>query len=104
MGLVPGVGGVHSMSGHFLYVVECADGTLYTGYATDVARRVETHNAGKGAKYTRSRRPVLLVYSREFESKHDAMNAEYRFKRLSRAQKLAVIAGEGEGYFDEELR
>ena len=78
-------------TGYFLYVVECADGTLYTGYAVDVTRRISAHNAGRGAKYTRSRLPVSLIYCEEFETKHDAMSAEFRFKRLSRKEKLARI-------------
>ena len=61
---------------HYMYVLECADGTLYTGYAVDVERRVAVHNAGRGAKYTRSRLPVTLVANAEFASKHDAMSAE----------------------------
>ena len=75
-----------------MYDVECADGTWYTGYATDVAHRVATHNAGKGAKYTRSRLPVTLVATAEFATRHEALSAEYHFKRLSRAQKEKLIA------------
>lgn len=75
-----------------MYVVECADGTWYTGYATDVAHRVATHNAGRGAKYTRSRLPVTLVASAGFATRHEALSAEYHFKRLSRAQKEALVA------------
>lgn len=77
---------------HYMYVVECADGTLYTGYTTDVDSRVRTHNLGKGAKYTRARRPVRLRAAVAFDSKEEAMSAEYRFKRLSRAQKLERLA------------
>ena len=58
----------------YMYVVECADGTLYTGYTTDVERRLKTHNAGKGAKYTRARLPVKLLYSEAFASKPEAMS------------------------------
>lgn len=76
---------------HYLYVLECADGTLYTGYTVDVEQRVAAHSEGRGAKYTRSHRPVKLVASAEFETKHAAMSAEYRFKRLSRAEKLALL-------------
>ena len=77
---------------HFMYVIECADGTLYTGYTTDVAARFARHCAGTGAKYTRGRGPLNLLASAEFETKHDAMSAEYRFKRLSRDQKDALLA------------
>ena len=75
-----------------MYVVKCADGTLYTGYSPDVEARVAAHNAGKGAKYTKTRRPVELVASVAFETKHEAMSAEWHFKQLSRAQKDALLA------------
>ena len=75
----------------YMYVVECADGTLYTGYTTDVERRLKTHNAGKGAKYTRARLPVKLLYSEFFDSKPEAMSAEALFKKKSREKKLANI-------------
>ncbi|RRD32675.1 GIY-YIG nuclease family protein [Streptococcus minor] len=76
----------------YMYVVECSDGTLYTGYTTDVDRRIQTHNAGKGAKYTRNRLPVTLLYQEEFDSKKEAMSAEALFKRrLNRQQKLDYI-------------
>ena len=65
----------------YMYVVECADGTLYTGYTTDVERRLKTHNAGKGAKYTRARLPVKLLYSEAFASKPEAMSAEEKKPR-----------------------
>ena len=80
------------MSGHFMYVLRCADDTLYTGYAVDVEARVRVHNAGTGAKYTAARRPVTLEASAAFSSKHEAMSAEYRFKRLSREEKLDLIS------------
>lgn len=76
---------------NYVYILECADGTLYTGWTTDVQKRVQTHNAGKGAKYTRSRRPVKLVYTETFESKSDALRREYQIKQLSRAQKLLLL-------------
>ena len=72
----------------YMYVVECADGTLYTGYTTDVERRLKTH---KGAKYTRARLPVKLIYSEAFDSKSEAMSAEALFKKKSREKKLAYI-------------
>lgn len=76
---------------NYVYILECADGTLYTGWTTDIQKRVQTHNAGKGAKYTRSRRPVKLVYTETFESKSDALRREYQIKQLSRAQKLSLL-------------
>jgi putative endonuclease len=76
----------------FLYVVECSDGTLYTGIATDVTRRLREHNSSpKGAKYTRSRRPVSLVYWIDFSDRATACKAEAKFKKLTRKQKLEII-------------
>lgn len=80
-----------SDGGHYMYVLECVDGTLYTGYTVDVERRVAAHNAGRGAKYTRSRLPVRLVATAVFATKNEAMRAEYRFKRLSRAEKIRLL-------------
>ena len=76
---------------HFIYIVRCADGTLYTGYARDPKARVEKHNRGSGAKYTSGRRPVRLVYSEKFQSVGDALRREMALKRRSRAQKEALI-------------
>ncbi len=76
----------------FLYVVECSDKTLYTGITTDITRRVIEHNTSKkGAKYTRSRRPVSLVFSKECTSRSHALKEEYKFKKLSRKKKLKII-------------
>lgn len=75
-----------------MYVLRCADGTLYTGYTVDVQARVAAHNAGRGAKYTAARRPVALEASARFPTKHEAMGAEYRFKQLSREEKLELLA------------
>ena len=72
----------------YMYVVECADGTLYTGYTTNVEKRIKTHNSGKGAKYTRSRLPVKLIYQESFDSKEAAMSAETYFKQKTRQQIL----------------
>lgn len=76
--------------GHHVYLLLCADGTLYTGYTTDVERRLATHNSGKGAKYTRSRLPAHLVAHWEYPSKGEALSAEYRLRRLPRPAKLAA--------------
>lgn len=76
---------------HHVYIVECADGSLYTGYTTDVERRVDEHNAGEGAKYTRGRTPVSLVYTERFETRSDAMSREYAIKRLSRREKERLV-------------
>ena len=76
---------------HFVYIVRCGDGTLYTGYARDPGARVEKHNTGRGARYTAGRRPVRLVYSESFKSVGEALRREYALKRRSRAQKEALI-------------
>lgn len=72
---------------HFVYIVRCADGTFYTGYTTDLQNRVDTHNKGKGAKYTRARLPVVLGWWKKYDSKSEAMKEEYAIKQLSHAQK-----------------
>ena len=77
---------------HFAYMVKCADGTLYSGYTTDLARRVKAHNSGRGAKYTRARRPVSLVYYEIFSEKGAAMKREAALKRLRHEQKQALAA------------
>ena len=76
----------------YLYILTCSDGTLYTGIATDLMRRVEEHNTSDlGAKYTRTRRPVHLSYSQEFEDRAEASQAEYKIKQLSRQAKLDLL-------------
>lgn len=81
---------------YYIYLLECSDGSLYTGFTTDVGRRLKTHNAGKGAKYTRSRLPVRLVYSEEYATEHEARSRECAVKKLTRAEKFALIGGKGE--------
>lgn len=76
----------------YVYILKCNDNTLYTGYTDDPARRTQVHNAGRGAKYTRSRLPVELVYQEELTDKSAALKREAAIKRLTRAQKLALIA------------
>lgn len=76
----------------YMYVLECADGSLYTGYTTDLNRRLKTHNAGKGAKYTKARLPVKLIYHETFNSKSKAQSAEALFKRKTRQAKLDYLA------------
>ena len=75
-----------------VYILECADKTLYTGWAANLEQRLRAHNAGHGSKYTRSRRPLRLVYTEEQADKRQAMRREFEIKRLTRAQKLALIA------------
>lgn len=76
---------------HYVYIVECADGSYYTGYTTDVDRRVDEHNAGEGAKYTRGRTPVELRYVEEHDNKSAAMSREYEIKQLSRREKERLV-------------
>lgn len=77
---------------NYTYIVKCADGTFYTGWTTDVERRVKCHNDGKGAKYTRPRLPVELVYYEVFETKEEAMRREAAIKKLSRERKELLVA------------
>ena len=76
---------------NYTYVLRCSDGSLYTGWTNDIERRIEDHNAGRGAKYTKPRRPVELVYYEEYQTKEEAMKREYAIKRLSRSKKLQLI-------------
>ncbi|ELZ21935.1 GIY-YIG nuclease family protein [Haloterrigena salifodinae] len=76
---------------HVVYVLECADGSLYTGYTTDLERRVAEHDAGEGAKYTRGRAPVELRYHERYESRSAAMSREYEIKQLSRREKERLV-------------
>ncbi|MDR0519226.1 MAG: GIY-YIG nuclease family protein [Clostridiales Family XIII bacterium] len=80
-----------------MYIAECADGTLYTGYTVDIAEREKAHNSGSGAKYTRSRRPVRITHFEEFASKSDALRREIEIKRLRRAAKLRLISAGSAG-------
>lgn len=75
----------------YVYMLRCADDTLYSGWTYDLAARLATHNAGKGAKYTRARLPVTLVYSEQLSDERAARRREVALKRLSRPQKLALI-------------
>lgn len=80
---------------HHVYIVRCADGSLYTGYAVDIPRRVDAHNTGRGARYTAGRRPVGLVFRESFTTRGAALSREHQIKQLSRAQKEALIASYG---------
>ena len=75
---------------NYTYIVQCHDGTLYTGWTNNIDKRMRDHNAGKGAKYTKPRRPVVLVYLEMFETKEDAMKREYAIKHMRRAEKLVL--------------
>ena len=80
---------------NYTYIVRCTDGTLYCGWTNHLKERVAAHNSGKGAKYTKSRRPVELVYYEEFETKEEAMRREAQIKRMEREEKLELIAKSG---------
>lgn len=79
------------MKAWYVYILRCKDGTLYTGSTDDVVRRAEVHNSGKGAKYTRGRTPVEVVYAEECETYSAALKREYAIKQLTRQQKLELI-------------
>ena len=76
---------------NYTYILRCRDGTLYCGWTNDLEKRLAAHNAGLGAKYTKSRLPVELVYSETYGTKEEAMRREFRIKRLTRAEKLKLI-------------
>jgi len=76
---------------YYVYIVECRDGSLYTGWTVDLDKRIARHNEGKGAKYTRARQPVVLRYSEEAADKSEACKKEYMIKLLSRSDKLKLI-------------
>ena len=79
------------MCNSYTYIVECADGTLYTGWTTNIENRIKAHNEKKGAKYTKSRLPVKLVYIEEYLTKQQAQKREYEIKQFMRKEKLELI-------------
>lgn len=81
------------MKMNYTYILKCSDDTLYCGWTNDLEKRLKAHNDGKGAKYTRSRLPVTVVYYEEFETSVEAQRREYQIKKLSRSQKLSLING-----------
>jgi len=78
---------------NYVYLLLCADHTLYCGWTTDLTARVQAHNNGRGAKYTRSRLPVELVYYEAYADRHDAMSREWHIKRMTREEKIGLIEG-----------
>ena len=76
---------------NYTYILECADGTLYCGWTNDLEKRLTAHNSGKGAKYTKSRLPVKLVYYETFATPNEAMSREYSIKKMTRSEKLKLI-------------
>ncbi len=83
--------GKHAELHNYAYMVRCADKSLYTGWTNDLEKRIAAHNAGKGAKYTKSRLPVELVYYEAFATKQEAMSREWHLKKLTRAQKEMLV-------------
>lgn len=76
---------------NYIYIVRCSDGSLYTGWTNDLEKRIKDHNEGRGAKYTRSRRPVVLAYYEEFATKEEAMSREWAIKQMPRRKKEEII-------------
>lgn len=76
---------------HYIYIAECSDGTLYTGYTINLKKRIKAHNDGKGAKYTRGRLPIVLKYHEEFILKSDALKREAEIKKMSKIRKIKLI-------------
>ncbi|MBP1743156.1 MAG: hypothetical protein H6Q58_134 [Firmicutes bacterium] len=87
---------------NYVYILECFDKSLYTGYTNNLEKRIMTHNSGKGAKYTRCRLPVKLVYYEEFETKSEAMKREYTIKQLTRDEKTDLIKDSNYTYIATE--
>lgn len=85
------------MANYYFYVLLCADQTLYAGYTNDLDKRLATHNSGQGAKYTKGRRPVQLIYSESYPDKNQALKREYWFKKTlkTRQKKEAFLQGQG---------
>ena len=80
---------------NYTYILKCKDGSLYTGWTNNLEKRLKDHNEGKGAKYTKARRPVELIYQETFETKEEAMSREYAIKRMKRREKEALIQEKG---------
>jgi putative endonuclease len=76
---------------NYTYILRCADDTLYTGWTNDLEKRIKAHNEGRGAKYTKSRRPVELVYYETFDTKEEAQSREWHIKQLTKKEKLKLI-------------
>lgn len=83
--------GLVQQQNNYVYIVRCSDQTLYTGWTNNLEKRIEAHNAGKGAKYTKARKPVELVYFETFEYKSDTLKREYQIKQLKRSEKEKLI-------------
>jgi len=79
------------MGGNFIYIIKCKDDSLYTGWTNDLEARIKAHNEGRGAKYTKGRGPVELLYTEEFDTKEEAMKREFALKKLTKAKKMELI-------------
>lgn len=79
------------MGGNFIYIIKCKDESLYTGWTNDLEARIKAHNEGRGAKYTKGRGPVELIYTEEFDTKEEAMKREFAIKKWSKDKKLKLI-------------
>lgn len=88
---------------NYVYILQCSDNTLYTGWTNNLKRRLDAHNSGQGAKYTRGRLPVRLLYSKAFTTQQEAMQREYEIKQLSRKQKLDFIKSANPTFTYHEL-
>ena len=88
---------------NYVYILRCADDTLYCGWTTDIEKRLAAHNSGNGAKYTRSRGPVALVYLEEHEDRHDALSREWHIKRMSREEKIRLVKRYEEADADHDM-
>ena len=82
---------------HFVYLLECCDGSYYCGFTTDLDKRIKTHNEGKGSKYTMRRRPVKLIYSEQFKDKSQALKREIKIKSFSREEKQSLVFSKSTG-------
>ena len=83
---------------NYTYIVKCADSTLYTGWTNDLDKRIKAHNNGKGAKYTKTRRPVVLMYYESFQTKEEAMRREWEIKQLKRGEKEKLIGNSADNF------
>jgi putative endonuclease len=81
---------------NYTYILSCADNSLYCGWTNSLEKRLASHNNGTASKYTRTRRPVKLIYFEEFDTKEEAMSREYHIKRMTRKEKLKLIAGKND--------
>lgn len=82
---------METLDKHYVYILECCDGSYYTGYTNNLEKRIQKHQSGKGAKYTRGRTPVQLLFSEEYLTKSEALQEEYRIKQLTREQKEKYV-------------